>query len=382
MKRAIAILFLMLAADVAAVSIGAGPSTIDYGKLVRGGYGEKDITVSTNSIENLTCFIEYTGDIKEWMASDEGDTFDLAGNNRKTITFFIQPPESAANGKYDGAIYIRASPTSTVESGAGMAVGAGVKIIVSAEITGVQERSFEVKSVRIDEAEVGQPIPLTIGVKNTGNVKVNPIFQLRVLDKGQNELYDTEYSEKDLWPMREDEIKVDLPSDGIKAGAYVLNMKAYSQDKLIDEWDKEFAIEPAGTISVGGNLKEIRVSTMIAKVGEPVKVTAVFENNGATHIEAKLKSEVYVSGGLEEVLDDSDEYMVAPGEEIELETYFEPERSGNFMVQGFVLYKGKKTDVKQVTMTAVGGGMEDYMYYAIAAGIAMILVYAVKRRVS
>ncbi|MFH1055782.1 MAG: hypothetical protein V1744_06805, partial [Candidatus Altiarchaeota archaeon] len=68
---------LLLSGTVCAVSIGAGPSTIDFGKLVRGGYAEETITVSTSGDEDLSCTVEFSGDLKDWLTVDQGKTFTL-----------------------------------------------------------------------------------------------------------------------------------------------------------------------------------------------------------------------------------------------------------------------------------------------------------------
>ena len=109
-----------------AVSIGAGPSTIDYGHLIKGGYAERTITVSTNDDQDLDCHLEFTGDIKDWISTDKGTTFKLPSKDRVEIRTILQPPLDSANGIYEGAIYIRASPKTASPQGTGLTVGAGV----------------------------------------------------------------------------------------------------------------------------------------------------------------------------------------------------------------------------------------------------------------
>ena len=65
---AIACILLLSAAGVSAISLGAGPGEIKYGKLLKGGYAEETVTVSTAGDEDLDITVTVSGDVRDWVS--------------------------------------------------------------------------------------------------------------------------------------------------------------------------------------------------------------------------------------------------------------------------------------------------------------------------
>ena len=130
MKNTLAVMAIAIALTTltCGISFGAGPTTVEFNDVIKGGYAEGFFSVSTGSEENLSCTAEVSGPVKDWVTLDVGDGFVLPGHSGKKIKVILQPPLDTPNGKYTGKIRISAAPISSVESGAGMAVGAGVEI--------------------------------------------------------------------------------------------------------------------------------------------------------------------------------------------------------------------------------------------------------------
>ncbi len=369
-------ILLLLADAASAVSIGAGPSTLNYDKLVRGGYAEKNVVISTNGVDDLTCFVEFTGETREWMAIEGGGTINLPGNSRKKVIFYIQPPRNQANGKYEGAIYIRASPTTEITSGAGMAVGAGVKILIFAEITGKEDKSVSINEVIVEDTEVGFPIPTAISVINTGNVRLTPSFNIVILDASRQEKFSTDYVGNHILPLKNENIVLNIPSEGLSPGKYLLNVEAFVGNNSVDASEVQFKILESGSKTVAASLESLEISKVVIEVGEMTKVKGIFKNQGERTIQAKLKAEVYTLEGLSEVLEDSDELKVKAGKTVEIVSYFRPSSSGSFIIQGYVLYEGQKTDTKSVPVTVTGWSIMDYFPYILGLLILIALMGA------
>jgi len=367
---------ILLCATVSAVSIGAGPSTIEFGQLVKGGYAEEIVTLSTSGDEDLTCSVEFTGDIKDWLSVDKGDRFNLPANSRLKLKAIIQPPSDAPNGKYEGAIYIKAAPTSTVQGGAGLAVGAGVKIRVSAEITGEERMSLAVRGLKVLDTEVGYPIGFEAYVLNTGNIKVKPRFVVDFLDSAGVKVLSGEYGETEVLPTREEKIEFTVQSTGLQTGRYTADVKVYGQDKLVHTQVLVLNMLAEGSWSMDGELADILVAPDSASPGDAVKVTAVFTNTGQTKVKAKLKAEAHVDGKLKDVLDESEEMAVAPAETVSLETYYTPDKASNYMIKGYVLYNGKRTETKGALLKVSGGGIN--ILYIVGVVLLLAIVAFLK----
>jgi len=118
MKMKTTILFLMsvilaaltLSAGSVAISVGVSPGTMKFEDLLRGGYAEAEILVSTSSDDALSGTVSTRGDIGNWL-SFEPQSFEL-GQEKSIVRIkvIIQPPADVANGAYEGIISVTVRP--------------------------------------------------------------------------------------------------------------------------------------------------------------------------------------------------------------------------------------------------------------------------------
>jgi len=266
---------LVLTGTVSAISIGAGPSTIDFGKMVRGGYAESEITVSTSGDEDLQCTVEFTGDIKDWLSVDKGDEFDLPADSRVKLMAVIQPPLDAPNGKYEGAIYIKAAPTASISSGAGLILGAGVKLLIYAEITGEEIVTYKMRRASVSDTETGYPIKFTAVVQNTGNVKVKPEVKIEIFDLGGNLVKTFTQANVEILPTVESPITVEVPSQGLDVASYTAKVTVGDSEQTLT-----FNILEKGTLALKGVLTKVALNKIWVEVGETVKIAGEVKNTG------------------------------------------------------------------------------------------------------
>jgi len=374
----------LTALNVSAVSIGAGPSTIDYGSLVKGGYAEETITVSTSGGEDLSCTIEYTGDIKDWLSIDRGTTFTLPANSRADLKAIIQPPEDALNGKYAGAIYIKAAPTTEVTSGAGLIVGAGIKIKITAEITDQEVKSNKLKKTTISNTELGMPLKFTIILQNTGNIKTKPDVLIEVYDDSTRTIKKTYVAtpQAEILPTQDGEITAEIPSNGLETGRYTAKVSSGQEEQTVS-----FAILERGTLSLRGILNKITLNKIWVETGETVKITGEMENAGETeingarlNIEAYLIDETYQTEKLVKAYPSDETLNIPVGEKTELTAYFTPNAPGRYNLQGTVIYSGKKTTPKATILNVIGA-KTNYLPYIITLVVIVIgLAYWLSKR--
>jgi hypothetical protein len=370
------ILYLLSCFASASISIGAGPSTLDFGKLTKGGYAENQITVSTAHDKDLQCTVEYAGDLKGWVSLDSGNEFVLKANSRKDVRVVIMPPLDVQNGKYEGAIYIKAAPQTTITQGAGLAVGAGVRIGLSAEITGQEDVSIEVKNAVVGDTEVGYPIKVSLDAENTGNIRYTPRFQVDVFDMSGKKFLSGEYSDTPLLPTRIERIRFTLPSGNLPIGEYKAEINTYVQDNLLDNQAVVFKILPEGSWSIAGKLEKIILSANNVEADELVKVSATFKNTGQVPVKAKLKAEAYMGTKLVSALPESDEMGVEPGQKAKLETYFTPKKAGDYLIKAVAVFGGSQTESKKALLTVSEAEPEaGYSMYLIGGIILAVLVY-------
>ncbi|MFH0861709.1 MAG: hypothetical protein V1875_01645 [Candidatus Altiarchaeota archaeon] len=372
-----ALLLLLFAPMASAVNIGAGPGIIDFGKMIKGGYAEKVITVSTSGDEDLTCSIEYAGDLKDWLTIDQGEQFQLKKNSRVDLKIYAQPPLDVANGKYEGGVYIKAAPTSSITSGAGLAVGAGVKILLLVEISGKEEVSIMVKNLIIKDTEIGYPLKFASLVKNNGNIRANPKFEITISDPGGKQILTGEYADTTILPTKEENIQFTLPSDKLETGQYSAKIDVLEKNNLIYNKIATFNILPRGTWSVSGTLDEILLSADTTTPGELIKVTGIFKNTGEARTTGKFKAEAYLDDKLSDLLRESDEIGVDPGKTAQLDSYFTPKKEGNYIIRGYVTYNGEKTGLRSTVLKVAAPPLSvDPTMIALILAILIVIIAA------
>jgi hypothetical protein len=105
-------------------------------------------------------------------------------------------------------------------------------------------------------------------------------------------------------------------------------------------------------------------------MGNPIKITAVFENNGYTKTTAKMIAEIYMNDQLVKTLE-SNEATLRPKDEASLDAYYTPEKSGRYVVKAHIFYSNQKTNYEADTFEV--GGI-DYLLYSIPVLVIIILV--------
>lgn len=373
---------LLTSNNASAISIGAGPSTIDFGKMVRGGYAEQVITVGTSGSEDLTCTVELTGNTKDWITIDKGTAFILPANGRVELKAIIQPKEDATIGKYDGAIYIKAAPTSNATSGAGLTVGAGIKIRVYAEITGEETSSFKLRSVGVSNTEIGYPIKFTAVIANTGNVKVTPEIKVEIYDTTGNLKKTATIPGIEILPTVEALIPLNVPSQDLDSGKYTAKIIAGTEEQTAT-----FSILEKGTLALQGVLKMVSLNKIWAETGEPIKITGEAENTGQIPIDgAKLNVEVYLideqfqTEKLVKTFQSDETLSIPVGGTIVLTSYYTPTKAGRYTISGALAYSGKKTMAKATILNVIERPVDYRPHIAIAVIIILGGVYWLTRK--
>jgi hypothetical protein len=374
-----AFMCLILASQASAISIGAGPSTIDFNKVLRGGYAEEQITVSTSGSEDLTCTVDYTGDMKEWFAVEGGNSFILPANSRVDLKVSMKVPTDAALGRHEGAIYIKSAPTASVMSGAGLIVGAGIKIKVSSDVSEVETVSYRLEGVSVANTETGYPLKFTTTLKNTGNVAIKPEVKIDVYDDLSRTLKkSTTYTApKDLLPTQSMPLVVEVPSNGLEVGAYTATVNVGDEEQSLT-----FNLLEKGTLALTGVMKNLALNKIWIETGETAKITGQIENTGQIMIQdAKLTVEVYLideeykTQKLVKVFQGDETLNVPVGETIDLSAYFIPSTPGRYLIEGVVIYGGKKTQPKSTILNVIGRPANYLPYILVTLVLVLGVVY-------
>ena len=98
------LILILFSSGVSAITIGVSPGVVNFNNVLKGGYAEHPVTISTNSPNNITVTYTILGDIKDWITINEKSPFIMSLSSPKEIKIIVRPPKDTQNGNYQARI--------------------------------------------------------------------------------------------------------------------------------------------------------------------------------------------------------------------------------------------------------------------------------------
>lgn len=367
---------LILTNFVSAAQIGISPSQINFKGVLRGGYSERTVTISTDSETKTKVELQPRGDILDWLNFSAME-FEISKETPYLLTISTSPPTGTPNGNYSG--YLRVKTTQQngeiKEGQATSTVLPVVDLLVNVEVTDVEYFECLANNFVINSVEEGENLIFKTSVKNLGNVIINPELKIDIWDSEQLQILKTEtYSEVGVIPTTEKEIEIVMNSKGLKIGQYWVDIsviECYASQTLT------FDILEEGSLRANGILTNIISNPWIA-VGETTIIEAVFMNTGEKNVNSYFEGKI--SQGTKTIqLLKSEKINVLTGEDNTYQFYFTPRKVGRYVVSGRIFYDNKKTFEKatiinvQTEKITLGKVLQVLIYVFLIFGIAFLL---------
>lgn len=222
----IACFLLMMSPSLA--GFGVSPTNIYNEYLKPGAHFEKVVTLSrSDPFEDLDIVIEPSlGEINSWFRFDPGLTFVFPkGESRKTFKIIVDVPQSASYRGYEGVIRVKALARGQAVQGVSIVKGA--RLDVDLVTTEVSISELQIKSLKMLDANEGDPLKLEILAENLGNVAVSPdakvaIKNLQMEDLEEHVDNDLEFVQPNESKTLYAEFKSSLPQGEYFVDAFVL----------------------------------------------------------------------------------------------------------------------------------------------------------------
>ncbi|MEM4397099.1 MAG: hypothetical protein QW757_00575 [Candidatus Woesearchaeota archaeon] len=375
---------ILFSYNVNSAVIGVSPSIARFPKMIKGGYAQLDVTVTTSTDFPLTARIKKEGEIAEWLKlNPENESFEFSKSKPYTFTLIIEPPKDTPSGNYSGILKITTDTYATVESGAGSSVMAQVGLLIYVEVIGEEIILCRAGAISAESSEINQPFLVSAIIYNDGNVKLRPEIKVDVYDQYKTKIvYSASVLGDQILPTTSKqitkEIKNNLPIGQYFADIYV---KECNTQKFVT-----FDIVEKGQIADSGKLIGIRTND-IGYENEILPIAPLFQNTGSRKVIAKFKGEIknLKTGKIEQVLE-TEEIEVPSQETIEFKLFFLPKETGQYQISGRVLYNNKITfeeQSKQVRILKKDkkiSGFIIFILYIIIGSIILILIKKLKKK--
>jgi hypothetical protein len=331
-----------------AASIGLSPGAAKFEGVLRSGYAEKTITLSTSSETPLNCEITATGPAEKWFSYSAGKNFILNPRSHQTITIMVEPAEDAPNGVYEGYVTIVIKPNANVSGGMGSQISTGVSLKYSVEVSDVEKRHYVVSNVYITNdgtTEERMPIEFSVSLQNDGNVRLKPRLSIQILSEDKTEVLTShEYSDKLILPTTKQDFLITVPHN-LSIGKYWAKFTAYLDDQVVSDNVLPLEILERGSLRVRGTLVQVSLNKIWVYTGEIVEINASFKNDGVVSTPVVFKGRALLDGSVEGLIE-SDEVEAAPGETVDLATYFTPKKPGRYTITGKASFSKKQSAEK------------------------------------
>jgi len=358
--------------------IGVSPPTLSYEKVLRGGTAQKQFTIFNPTDADVYYDVRVEGN--DWFSFEPSPPVKVPAKGSVRVNAIVNPPGDTPNGVYNCTIYVEPSEVNVTEGeGAVMGILPAIGITTSIEITGEQILAGNVYKISVESNEIGKPIRFKIGFANTGNVRAEPKIDIDILK--DEKVIDTLKKSDEIIPGEAKEITLEWI--GKEIGEYGSNVKVTLNGELLSERSLKFDVLERGALRCKGEIVEIKAPKEVS-VGMPAKIEVRFKNTGSIALEAKVKGDVILNRKLIKVIE-SDPVLIEVGKTETLTAYLNPEKPGNYLIDGDVIYDGKKAEMNQITISvkaAEAGAMNIIMSSGLAliAVVILILIFVTKKR--
>lgn len=362
------ILAMLLTPLIDAANIGISPASIGFKQVLRGGYSERNIIISSDSIEPLIVEVIPNGETLNWLNTPVKN-FSVTKNQPYALKVTVTPPIDIPNGNYSGFLRFKTSGSAIPKEG--QAVGtiiSALDLAINTEVIDTEIVQCAVSSFNAVSVEKGDDVIFDLDVSNSGNIRLSPKVKIDIWDKDQVRIIKSqEFKGKEILPSTSSVVSLRMNSDDLEIDQYwaeVFAVDCYSSKLLT------FDILEEGALKAEGVLLDINVKKN-ADVGETIPIIARFQNTGQKEVEAQFKGKVSIGNKIIQILE-SEKVNVPISEVNRFSFYFTPKNSGKYTVSGNVFYSGKKTFESSAIIDVVSKGIRLSSFLAPAAYIILI----------
>ena len=380
----IILILIIFSSNVFSIGLGISPGKLNYNNVLKGGYAQQTLVVSSFVSQNLSINFETGGAIKDWIIIDENiSNITLGPNAPVQLKIKLYPPIDTANGDYTGFIRVITDKIIDPETGVGSSVLAAFQVNIDVKVVGDQIIACSGGGLTTSDVEVNYPLIVSASILNEGNVRLNPQMFLEIYNKYQTEvMYSSSSQTQSTLPTESSNalvsFNINLPEDQYWAR---IKIPECNLDNTVT-----FNVLEKGGISDKGEL--IRVETKPwAKESEIIPITAIFRNDGGRTVSAKFKGEVLYNNQVVKIID-TDSLDAKPGEVISLQSFFKPDTTGQYFIRGKVYFNNKLTGEKASVLNVNTKDAENlkvsnflfYMAIIILIAIIIIMLILIERK--
>jgi len=369
-------IFLCSSFFAEATVVGANKGVINLKNVLKNGYAQELVTLTTDTDFNLSVTYKLEGELADWVRLESSkQPFFISRDHPYVVAVVVEPPNDAKNQHYTGSVRFVTGALAGPEGQFGTAVRAAIGIRLGVDITGQEIVSCNAVGFELNDVEENYPIELYAVVTNNGNVRIKPSFILEFWNQDQTKLVKAfNFTlNSSILPTVQERIFYSI-AQNLEIGQYWVKVRTPFCGEGVTAFLTMSVIERGG-VSDKGELVNIENAAWV-KAGDIVPIDAVFRNLGSRVVSAKFKGTINSGDNIFKVID-TDPLDVMPGETVKLRTYFNPTQDGQYVITGRVLYNKKLTFDRSSILNVNPSGMPPGAGAAFNWSIILIILAVV-----
>ena len=386
MSLVFAVLAILLCiAQAHAVAIGVNRASIEFEDVLRDGYAEALVTITTDTPVTTGGEVMFDSEIATWLNQSTVHYFNFSSTSPYVLHVILEPPADTQIQTYQlNMSVLTGELMRTTKGKIGTSTRASFRIPITIHMTGTEHVLCSVGGLVVRDTERGQPLEIKINILNRGNVQINPDIIVEVFDKTRSQNVDNrsvDFGSRILPTVANDATRT-LPFD-LPPSQYWASVKVplcnYAGLMSFD------VLEP-GEIKDDGDFIRIDAPSW-ANTGDIIPIKAIFRNKGVRGVRASFKGTISRVDTQEIVkVIDSQEYIVDPDATAAIETFFNPQEGGQYRVLGKIYYNNKLTIERDAIINVNGAPIKSpltlntMLVIIVIVIVILILLILIRRR--
>lgn len=359
-------------AAYAQTGVGAFPNKFEFEGPLRDGMAIESLGLVNDADQARILRFVTIGDAGGWLEVREAGTDEaiesiaMAARGEVNLDLVVVVPSDIANGTYEGSLRVLSGSPDPNDT----AVEIGVELPVTITITGTQVIAAAMEEFTVGTAEVGTPMPLSVEIRNEGNVAISPEVSVTILDADDTEVVTVVFAQTAI-PPGESSLLVDAWSTtDAEAGPYSAVARAAIGRLELPTRLVRFDLAPGGTFSRSGEIVDLELANT-PEAGGIAIVNAELMNTSEVTAGIRFNGELTFAGG--RVGDvGSLARRVAPGESTIVQVFMEVNKSGMYELTGSADVDGVLSRPSTFTF-AVGAPESSPILLYLGVGVTALL---------
>ncbi len=331
------LILLAFAQSASALSIGVTPGRVSFSNMLKDGYAERTVRVTTNSLDEVVARMEISGELSSWVRTEPADeTFRISSESPHELRIIVETPPDARSDTYTGRLSFIVEGQGDIAGRAGGIVKPGVIVNMDATVSDVEVRACISGGFSISDTEIGFPFDVSATITNDGNVRIRPRISYEIWDQNRERIVlSGDFFSGEILPSTRKRVSRTV-ENSLDIGQY---WAFISTDECGSSSMLTFSVVEKGGIVDRGTLERIEHRSWVS-AEENVEIKAIFRNEGPRTVYAKFQGNIRLDDRIVDVIE-TDEISIAPDERGEFITYFRPETPGRYVISGRGIYNRK-----------------------------------------